>query len=193
MRKQLSLSEFQSLILSFPLAFEDYDILENKIKYSLKDSKDTSLCLNIPRIYNSDEPAYPSRLKEQFQNKVNYLIILVEAGSALVASCEDDKILEYKLIKKYMVRKTQGKAQYSHLAKKGKSRLGSRIRLQQTKQFFIDLDFYIKKYEDCYDFESLYLHCSPSLKGEWLSNKDASINKKDPRLKRLGLSFFRSQ
>ena len=66
----------------------------------------------------------------------DYLILLLRAnGNASIAHCEQGRILNHKVIRKYMVRQKQGKSQLKHLKTKGKSRAGSRIRLQQTQEF----------------------------------------------------------
>ena len=188
MKKQLNLLEFQDLISSFPSGFSHYEIKQNQIDYRLKNNEEYEYKLIIPKIYHSDQMAYPLRLKELFSAKEAYLIILVEAGKAIVSLICADEILKYKLIKKYMVRKTQGKAQYNHLSRKGKSRLGSRIRLRQTDEFFEELNDIIANYMTIHKPHRIYLHCSPSLKGEWFSRCKTPFDKKDPRLERLGLN-----
>jgi len=66
----------------------------------------------------------------------DYLILLLRAnGNASLGYFEQGKILNHSVIRKYMVRQKQGKAQIKHLKSKGKSRAGSRIRLQQTQEF----------------------------------------------------------
>lgn len=67
------------------------------------------------------------------------LYVLMQAGSAAIGFSENGTIKNHKVIKKYMVRKKQGKAQLKHLNTKGKSRLGSRIRLQQSQKFFYEI------------------------------------------------------
>jgi hypothetical protein len=70
----------------------------------------------------------------------DYIIILIQAGHSALAYCEAGKMLYHKVIRKYMVRKKQGKAQIAHLKSKGKSRAGSRVRLAQTVEFFEEIN-----------------------------------------------------
>ena len=66
----------------------------------------------------------------------DYLILLLRAnGNAALGYFEQGNLLNHKVIRKYMVRQKQGKSQIKHLKSKGKSRAGSRVRLQQTQEF----------------------------------------------------------
>lgn len=82
-----------------------------------------------------------------------YLMILMQAGNASLGYFEEGEVVEHKVIRKYMVRKKQGKAQITYLHKKGKSRAGSRIRLAGTLQFFEDIN---QKLIDWDNFESIF-------------------------------------
>lgn len=90
--------------------------------------------LLFPRMAQEDTlETYIPKLTETLPD---YLLLLLRAnGNAALGYFEEGKLLNHKVIRKYMVRKKQGKAQVNHLKTKGKSRLGSRIRLQQTQEF----------------------------------------------------------
>lgn len=107
-------------------------------------------------------------------------ILLIQAGYAAVAVAEDSEILASKMIRKYMVRKSQGKSQISFLESKGKSRLGSRIRLAQTTEFFSEINAVLNSFENDYDLDKLYLSCSPKLRGAWMQSQ-VPIDKDDSR------------
>jgi hypothetical protein len=83
----------------------------------------------------------PDETLENYKTQVSdvlpdYVILLLRAnGNAAIGYFEQGKMLNHKVIRKYMVRQKQGKSQLKHLKTKGKSRLGSRIRLQQTLEF----------------------------------------------------------
>jgi hypothetical protein len=72
---------------------------------------------------------------------------LIQAGSAAFAHFEEGKLTNHKVIKKYMIRAQQGKAQIKHLKTKGKSKLGSRIRLAQSKDFFEEINEKLEEWE----------------------------------------------
>ena len=188
MKKQFSLNEFLEILDSISKKSDEYNFLENSIEYTLKDHDKENLI--IPKIFHSDQSAYPSRIKEEYKSARPYLILVVRAGEAILAVCSNDELVEYKILKKYMVRKSQGKAQYNYLQQKGKSRLGSRIRLQQTEKFFSELNEFIKNYEERFDLNKIYLSCSPRLKGAWWkSSKEEPFDKNDKRIARLSLSI----
>ena len=81
------------------------------------------------------------------EQKQQCLYILMQAGSAALAYHDGHKIIHHKIIKKYMVRKGQGKAQITHLNSKGKSRYGSRLRLQESEKFFFEINEKIKDWQ----------------------------------------------
>lgn len=60
-------------------------------------------------------------------------VILVQAGAAAVGLWSGEDLVDHKAFKRYVVR-GKGKAQPTHLATKGKSRYGSRLRLQNHRR-----------------------------------------------------------
>lgn len=64
-------------------------------------------------------PASPGRVE----------VALIRAGVSALGLWRDDELLEHKVFKRYVVRGT-GRAQPLHLKTRGKSRYGSRLRLQ---------------------------------------------------------------
>ncbi len=60
-------------------------------------------------------------------------VLLVRAGATAIGLWDDDELIAHKVIKKYVVRGS-GRAQSTHLKTKGKSRYGSRLRLQNHKR-----------------------------------------------------------
>ncbi len=116
------------------------------------------------------------------------LFLIVRAGQAIIAHIMNHNVVAYKVLNRYMVRKSQGKSQLSYLKQKGKSRLGSRIRLQQTKKFFLDinhcLDGFLRQVNP--PIEDIFLSCTPILKGYWWQHHPPStIKKEDPRWRRI--------
>ncbi|MCB9918226.1 MAG: hypothetical protein H6832_07465 [Planctomycetes bacterium] len=66
------------------------------------------------------------------------LVVLVRAGAFAFGLWRDDELLTHKAQKRYVVR-GNGRAQPSHLARKGKSRYGSRLRLRNAAAQHEDL------------------------------------------------------
>ena len=100
MKKQFSLNEFLELIDSLPNICEEYNFCENYIEYRPKNECDFRLRLDIPKIFHSQEPAYPSRIKQEHVDAMTYMILIVRAGAAIIAVCRNDEIIKYKMIKK---------------------------------------------------------------------------------------------
>jgi hypothetical protein len=69
-----------------------------------------------------------------------FCLALIQAGESVLGIINNKELQEYKVIRKYMVRKKQGKTQLKHLNTKGKSRAGSRIRLAQSEKFFEEIN-----------------------------------------------------
>ncbi len=66
-----------------------------------------------------------------------YLVILMQAGATALGTFENGELLRHKCNKRYVVRGS-GKAQPTHLQSKGKSRFGSRLRLQNHKRLQLE-------------------------------------------------------
>lgn len=62
-----------------------------------------------------------------------HCVLLLQAGAVAMGFYDDDALLRHKADKKYVVR-GQGKAQPTHRKTKGKSRYGSRLRLQNWQR-----------------------------------------------------------
>lgn len=81
---------------------------------------------------------------EQYADAVDdlpgsWVLVLMQAGAASIGYWEDDELLAHKVFKRYVVR-GKGKAQGSYLKTKGKSRYGSRLRLQNARSLLIDVN-----------------------------------------------------
>lgn len=107
------------------------------------------------------------------------LFLLVQSGSAAIGYAENGTITHHKVIKKYMVRKKQGKAQLKHLNSKGKSRLGSRIRLQQADKFFNEIHEKIGEWKVLENTNVIYYSYAKSLIPFIYNQPDHPILKKD--------------
>jgi len=60
------------------------------------------------------------------------IVLLIRAGTSALGLWRDDELLAHKVIRKYVVRGS-GRAQPGHLKTRGKSRYGSRLRLQGAR------------------------------------------------------------
>lgn len=112
-----------------------------------------------------------------------YIIMLVQAGASALGYFEDGEVVAHKADKKYMIRQKRGKAQLSYLKTRGKSKLGSRIRLANTVRFIEEINERLTDWEELYEVERLMYSCSATLWGMLFQAKTPPpFDKKDPRL-----------
>jgi hypothetical protein len=95
-----------------------------------------------------------------FQNQV---ILSIKSGIAALAFYENSELVDHKVFRAYMVRKKQGKSQIKHLKTKGKSRAGSRVRLQETLDFFENINERLQTYFEEKRVDLIAFGCSPTL------------------------------
>lgn len=118
--------------------------------------------------------------KQDFQNHV---IVSVKSGMAVIAFYENGQLSDHKVFRAYMVRKKQGKSQIKHLKTKGKSRDGSRVRLQETLDFFENINERLQTYFHEKRVDLIALGCSPTLMPYFYnSKKDTPFEKTDLRI-----------
>ena len=67
-----------------------------------------------------------------------HALLLLRAGAAALGLWDEDELLAHKTIKKYVVR-GKGRAQPKHLKTRGKSRYGSRLRLQNAEALLVEV------------------------------------------------------
>ena len=88
-----------------------------------------------------------------------HLVLLFQAGAAALALYEDDTLRHSKVFRRYVVR-GRGRAQPLHLKTKGKSRYGSRLRLQQAKALRDDIVTWLReRAAETPDWQQLFLAC----------------------------------
>jgi len=63
-------------------------------------------------------------------------VLLLQAGAAAIGYWDGDELVDHVAIRKYVVRGS-GKAQGKHLRTRGKSRYGSRLRLQNWRRLLV--------------------------------------------------------
>ena len=91
-----------------------------------------------------DPERYLSALPEQLGHQV---IVLLQAGAASLGLWHGDELLAHKVFKRYVVR-GKGRAQPTHLATKGKSRYGSRLRLRNAQLLLSEVNERLQEWFD---------------------------------------------
>ena len=87
-------------------------------------------------------------------------VLLLQAGAVSMGLFEDGEALSTKSFKKYVVR-GKGRAQPIHLETKGKSRYGSRLRLQNAKRLLEETNERLIEWEEEYGPSELVFYNSP--------------------------------
>lgn len=114
----------------------------------------------------------------------DYLLILIQAGAAALGLFEAGELVRHKVVRKYMVRQKQGKAQLTYLKRKGKSRAGSRIRLRESAEFFEEINAKLSEWwEAIAAVEYIFISCPVRLAAEWWrSTLVPPLQRSDPRV-----------
>lgn len=114
-----------------------------------------------------------------------YIIILIQAGQSVLGYYENKELLKHKVIRKYMIRKKQGKAQIYYGKK---SSVGARLRLSQSIKFFEEITSKLNEWNIKNNIEKILLSCPKRLLAYWFKSKNKPIfNKNDARLCKIPL------
>ncbi len=90
--------------------------------------------------------SYAARLPHPDEGLGEHLVILMQAGAVSLGRFRDGAELATRTFKRYVVR-GKGRAQTTHLATKGKSRYGSRLRLQNAKALLEETNAKLRDWE----------------------------------------------
>lgn len=157
-----------------------YDFNKHRVELGLE-GQDREAYLRLPLTLTCNQ-----NLVLDFEKEVNYLMLLVQSGSASVGVFKGEKCLAHKVFGAYMVRKKQGKSQIKHLKTKGKSRAGSRVRLASTLEFFENINLRLQDHFKEYEFDRIALSCSKILIPYLFGSKESTpFDKKDDRLYKI--------
>jgi hypothetical protein len=168
----------------------EYDFKKNQVVF-YDQHQQKLLKYNYPLSVNLTESIIKDKnlLNNYISGKTSFLLMLIQAGHAALGYYQDDKLQHHKVIRKYMVRKKQGKAQLKYLKTRGKSRAGSRIRLANSVLFFEEINQYLNDWVK-QNRETIIYSCGPMLWGMLFQSKTPPpFDKKDQRLKKLPLSI----
>lgn len=122
-------------------------------------------------------------IQRDFQN---HIVLIIKSGIASIAFFENRELIDHKVFRAYMVRKKQGKSQIKYLKTKGKSRAGSRVRLQETIDFFENINQRLLEYFEEYRIDTIALSCSQTLIPYFFQSKTITpFDKKDDRIYKI--------
>lgn len=121
-----------------------------------------------------------------------YLLILIQAGHSALGYFDEGECEMHKVIKKYMVRAGQGKAQIGYLSTRGKSKAGSRIRLANTVRFFEDINEKLTEWAVVDEVERILISCPIRMIPLLYSSKvPPPFEKSDQRIRKVPLDVHR--
>lgn len=115
--------------------------------------------IRLPYYFNFDEVSKKTVEPPIF----NIAFVLVKAGTASVGFFENGHLSNHKVFRAYMIRKKQGTSQIKYLKTKGKSRAGSRVRLQQTLVFFGGINQRLTEIAEENQLDRIGISCSKTL------------------------------
>jgi hypothetical protein len=93
------------------------------------------LPLVLPEARPGEGPlSYAARMQVRIGRQC---VLLVQAGATAIGWWDEDEVVRHRARKRYVVRGS-GKAQPKHLRTKGKSRYGSRLRLQNWQRLLVE-------------------------------------------------------
>ncbi len=111
------------------------------------------------RFPNLEAPAFLEAISDFDDLGIEFMLLL-QAGAAAIGVFDDGELILHKVIKKYVVR-GQGRAQPAHLKTKGKSRYGSRLRLQNWKSLLEEVSERLQSWIDEAGEPDLFLTSCP--------------------------------
>ena len=143
--------------------------------------------LALPLIFPPLNGEHAIDAAAQFQTQSpTAIILLIQAGYAALGYCEGDALVHHKMVKKYMVRQSQGKSQLTYRKSKGKSRLGSRIRLHNSVVFFEEINQTLRNWNVLPGCNRILMSLPVNLTNLLYSaNVPPPFQKKDPRIRKI--------
>ncbi len=116
------------------------------------------------------------------------LLLLLQAGAAALGFWRGDELVDHKVFRRYVVRGT-GVAQTTHLKTKGKSRYGSRLRLQNFRRLLEEVNERLTGWwEAAGGCEAVFYSCPVRTWPELFAVRPAPpFDQRDPILRRIPL------
>lgn len=189
MKKPLRYSYSESISLVEDLAEEDVVWDREKMKLSGEGFEFLLPWPFPPATPSEDLAAYAERLADL---PPPFFLVLIQAGHSALGYFEGGELLFHKVIKKYMVRAKQGKAQIGYLNTRGKSKAGSRIRLANTVQFFEDINGKLEEWAVEDEVERILMSCPVRMRPLLFGSKvPPPFQKDDPRIRKVPLDVHR--
>jgi hypothetical protein len=154
------LSDEQALQLLKIADLKGWQIHYDPVKHQILIENETSW---LAKLYLPWTQVWLPELGFSLAEDVHYCITLVRAGQAAVGYFHQGILLDHKVFRAYLVRQKQGMSQFKYLKTKGKSRAGSRIRLEETLVFFKEINERLQVYAKQYPLNYWGLGCAKTM------------------------------
>lgn len=156
--QSISKSQFDQLIerLGNPEFSFDYQPKKHRIEFWKRQE-------SLGRIYLPIDQSFDIDTGIQAIDDFYFGMLVIKAGQAVSGCFHNGNLIDHKVFRAYMVRKKQGKSQIKHLKTKGKSRAGSRVRLESTKLFFEEINERLNRYSTGFAMTRWGISCGKTL------------------------------
>ncbi|MDJ0837857.1 MAG: hypothetical protein QNK37_15175 [Acidobacteriota bacterium] len=133
---------------------------EGRTFVSLPDAEEPVEFVPPPLLPVSEDTPTPEAYLERLARPIGLqLIILIQAGATSMGLWREDELLVHKVIKKYVTR-GKGRSQTTYLKTRGKSRYGSRLRLQNARDHLIETNERLCRWWETHGaFDRIYTSC----------------------------------
>ena len=170
---------FKKLFNFFLSSGFEFEYSQKKHQISYTKSGENCIKIRLPLNINFDD----QKNVIQEQEFLNYVLIMIRSGIGTVGFFENFVNERHKVFRAYMVRKKRGKSQIKHLKTKGKSRAGSRVRLQETLDFFDQINERLQEHFKEFRIDRIGISCSETLIPYFYGGKsETPFDKQDPRI-----------
>ena len=96
----------------------------------------------------------------------HHMVILIEAGIFVLGLGQEDSVEQLYRVRRYMVRKSQGKSQMNHNSKGGRQSYGARLRHRESRDFIKKIVGALNEAtQSIGPCQHTWWHCSPQIKG----------------------------
>lgn len=144
--------------------------------------------IRLPAVVEDAAPgeAVAAYLARASLQPLRHELVLLQFGAMAMGYWDGDALVRHKAEKRYVVR-GNGKAQVTHLQQKGKSRYGSRLRLQNWNLLLADVtERLVAWHEELPEPERIFLAMTPRAAGAlWSAATPPPFARDDIRIRRV--------
>lgn len=114
-----------------------------------------------------------------------HLMVLVEAGICVIGEGFEEESRRLARHRRYMTRKSQGRAQISFQPKGGRLSYGARLRQRESRTFFKDVITSLEEVIGAEPIHHVWWHCPPRIKGYLRQEEPRVMSKLEAKASKL--------